>query len=75
MPDQFTRQRDKLKAFLTQAELYVRYNASALPTQSDRVLAVAAYLRGEAFDWFEPRIKEFLEKGMKGCTEDTKGIF
>ena len=36
---------------------------------------MAAYLRGEAFDWFEPRIKEFLKLGIEGSSEDTIKIF
>jgi hypothetical protein len=65
-----------LRTYLTQARLYVKFQSTALPYVSDQVTAVAAYLKGDAAAWFEPTMREYLEKGaVSKCTEKTKEIF
>jgi len=64
-----------LRTFLTQARLYLKFQQSALPFQTDRVLAVAAYLKGDAAAWFEPMLREYLEKGHPDkCNDRTRRI-
>ena len=44
--------------------------------ESDRVLAVAAYLKGDTAAWFKPTLREFLEKGYASrCKELVKKTF
>jgi len=60
-----------LRTYLTQARLYNRFQHGALTLESDRVLAVAAYLKGDAAAWFEPSMREYLEKGNANKCEDS----
>ena len=47
-PQAFEGKPGTLRAFLTQARLYIRFQHSTLPYESDKVLAIAAYLKGDA---------------------------
>ena len=41
----------------------------------DKVLAVAAYLKGDAAVWFKPTICKYLEyRGLIGCLDKTKKL-
>ena len=43
---------------------------------SNKVLAVIAYLDGNAAIWFEPLLREYLEKGNANyCSNPIKAIF
>jgi len=40
------------------------------------VLAIAAYLNNDAAIWFEPLLREYLEKGNANhCSDPVKAIF
>ena len=40
------------------------------------MLAIAAYLKGNAAAWFEPTMQEYLEKGhVSKCEESVKKTF
>ena len=74
-PTPFEGKQGTLRTFLTQARLYTRFQGSALPYTSDKVLAVAAYLKGDAAAWFEPTMREYLEHGgLAGCSDKTKKL-
>ncbi len=48
----------------------------ALPGEEDKVLCVANLLSGSAFDWFEPRMRDFLEHGTDDERDsETKRLF
>ena len=38
IPDHFNGEQHKLKAFLVQTELYIRFNSDCFPTEIDKVL-------------------------------------
>ena len=43
--------------------------------EADKVIYASTYLRGQAFDWFEPYIREFNDKPKKDQGDVTKEIF
>ena len=55
-------------------EMFLGFNKKALPYQADRVIAAATYLKDKAFNWFKPKLKDFLESG-KDISKDTMQIF
>ena len=56
----FKKKRFKLRAFMTQCELYINFNISQFATHKERVLWAASYLRDDAFRWFETYITDVL---------------
>ena len=59
-PEVFKGERSKLRAFMTQCELYINFNISQFATHKERVLWAASYLRDDAFRWFETYITDVL---------------
>ncbi|RYP66164.1 hypothetical protein DL771_007940 [Monosporascus sp. 5C6A] len=62
-----------IQNFLTQARVYIRLKGLIDP--ADQILAVATCLEGDALDWFEPTIRNFLKKGKSDQEKATKEIF
>src|SRR5687768_14126329 len=46
------------QTFLTQARVYLRF--LSLEEPADQILAVGACLTGDAADWFEPMMRDYL---------------
>src|SRR5947207_134221 len=61
-PDTFNGQREKLKPFLAQVELYMQFNSGLFTDDENKVLFAASYLRGAAFNWFQPFQTTYLSK-------------
>ena len=74
-PEFFDGSRSKLRGFLTQMEMQLRMNRQIV-NEDDKVVFVSTYLRGQAFEWFEPFIREYQEKEDKDkWSNTTKEIF
>jgi hypothetical protein len=41
--------------------MYIHINRERLTTEAERVLLVATYLTGPAFDWFKPFVRDYQE--------------
>lgn len=74
-PDTFSGDRKKLRAFLAQLELYIRFNSAELNQESKKTLFAATYLRDAAFDWFEPYLTDFLENEPPDRKDETDTLF
>ena len=74
LPEKFLGQQNKLQAYLAQMEMFLHFNKKALLYQADQVIAAATYLKDKAFNWFKPKLKDFLERG-KDMKKDTIRIF
>jgi hypothetical protein len=74
-PKPFSGKKGKLQAFLTQAALYLSFYDKDLPFQKDKVLGIANLLEGAAFEWFEPRMREFLTQDKEKWSPETKKYF
>jgi len=75
LPDTFSGERSKLKAFLVQLELYMRFNQATLRNEADKILFASTYLRGGAFEWFEPFVTDYVENDEDDREADTVAIF
>jgi hypothetical protein len=72
--DFFTGNRYKLNAFLVQLKMAFALDDEKFDNETSKTIYAAAYLRGGAFDWFEPYISEWLNKKV-GSSETTKAFF
>lgn len=73
-PEAFDGKRNKLRGFITQSMAYLSHNTECIQYESDKVRTIAQYLKDEAYDWFEPRLRDFLENG-KDCSHETQEVF
>jgi transposase InsO family protein len=71
----FEGNRTKLRGFLTQMDMHMDMNKSKLPTEASRVIFVSTYLRGQAWDWFEPHIRDYYGKPKEAWSMTTTDIF
>jgi transposase InsO family protein len=67
--------RHKLRGFLTQMDIHIDVNKGRLFTEGSKVIFVSAYLRGQAWDWLEPHIREYYEKPSTEWSSTTQSIF
>lgn len=58
-PDTFDGTRQNLRMFLGQVELYIGFNASKFVYEVNKVMYAGTFLRGPAFDWFEPILTDY----------------
>lgn len=59
-PDHFHGDRKKLREFISQVRMNFMFHPSAVDTEEKKVIYAATYLRGAAYDWFEPYMKDQL---------------
>jgi Retrotransposon gag protein len=74
-PEKFDGKRSQLRSFLTHAKLYLTFKEHQFPTEAKKVLAIAAFLKGQAFEWFEPRMRDYLEKDYDNRDAATDELF
>ncbi|GCB18984.1 protein LDOC1 [Aspergillus awamori] len=74
-PEPFDGNRSRLRAFLTQLDLYLNMNKEKLRNEVDKIFFASTYLNGTAFNWFEPYIRDYQEKPVGEQDDDTKRIF
>ncbi|EKV17987.1 Retrotransposon polyprotein, putative [Penicillium digitatum PHI26] len=59
--------RTKLRGFLTQMDMHLDVNKIKLPSEASKVIFVSTYLRGQAWNWLEPHIRDYYEKSSEEC--------
>lgn len=74
-PDLYYGERKKLRQFIQQLRLNFLFHPGAVDTEEKKVVYAATYLRGAAFDWFEPYLKEHLGTPEERRTARTIQIF
>ena len=57
--------------FMTQLYTYHLFYAYKLPTDLDKVLHAASCLKGDALDWFEPTLRNYLEHNIQPIKIDS----
>ena len=63
-PDVFYGVRSKLRSFLSQITLYIELHPHEFPTEHSKVLYAASFLKGPAFEWFEPHLRTMRSANM-----------
>src|SRR5579871_328069 len=74
-PEPYSGERGKLQSFITQARLYINFHRASLPEEKDKVLCIANLLKGKAFEWFEPHMRNYLENSEENWSAETKKYF
>jgi len=74
-PEPFTGDRKKVKAFIIQVRLNLKFHASNFRTEDDKVLYAATFLRDGAFDWFEPYLTDYMGNAPTSRRPETIRIF
>jgi Ty3 transposon capsid-like protein len=74
-PEKFDGKRSQLRSFLTHAKLYLTFKEDQFPSEAKKVLAIAAFLKGQAFEWFEPRMRDYLENDHEDRDAATDELF
>lgn len=67
--------RSKLRGFLTQMDMHLDMNKHKLYNDAAKVIFVSSYLRGQAWDWLEPFIREYYEKPQEEWSNIAQKIF
>ncbi|RYP29515.1 hypothetical protein DL767_006705 [Monosporascus sp. MG133] len=62
-----------VQSFLTQARVYLRFEK--VVDEADKILTVAAFFKGDALDWFEPTLRDYLENGKSDQQQATRILF
>ncbi|OQE16980.1 hypothetical protein PENSTE_c022G07598 [Penicillium steckii] len=65
----------KLRGFLTQMNMHLDVNKFRLNTEVSKVIFVSTYLRGQAWDWLEPYVREYYEKDSSEWSTTAQNIF
>jgi hypothetical protein len=77
LPHPFSGERKELRSFFLQIQVYCQIT-SLFKTNAEKALLIATLLKGEAFDWFEPYVQEYLQwkdDEEKTPSDKTKQLF
>ncbi len=66
---------DKLKAYLVQIKLYIKWHSSQFKFIKNKVLFAFIYLRDNAFTWFHHYLINYLQKKSEKREEEINTIF
>jgi len=77
IPESYEGGREGLKTFLTNMELYCRFNASSFLNDQDKILAASMHMKGKAAEWLQPLISDYLDNvdDVSECKEETTKVF
>ncbi|KAL2006536.1 hypothetical protein VTN00DRAFT_9204 [Thermoascus crustaceus] len=74
-PDLYYGDQPKLQTFISQLELYFFFNPHEFPNEERKVMFAATYLRSMAAKWFDPYLKDRLERTPEQWRAETTEIF
>ncbi|KAI1357321.1 hypothetical protein F5Y08DRAFT_346868 [Xylaria arbuscula] len=64
-----------IDAFLTQAQVHLKFYKMSIKTDKHKVLAISQLLTGKVIEWFQPILRNYLKKSAKDQTKEAKTIF
>ena len=73
-PEPFDGNREKLRAFFSQVELFFGFNVDRFPTNEHKVLFASTYLKGPAFKWFNSFLTDFLNNEPDKRDDNTEKV-
>ncbi|KAJ0131382.1 Uncharacterized protein HZ326_25532 [Fusarium oxysporum f. sp. albedinis] len=74
-PEPFRGQAADVIPFLTRMKAHFRLYRNRLNTPTKKLLYTASLIQGDAKDWFEPILRDFLENDEDTQDQDTQNIF
>jgi hypothetical protein len=77
VPEKYEGGREGLKTFLTNMDLYCRFNAASFANDQDKILAAGMHMKGKAAAWLQPLTEDYLQNvdDISECKNDTKRVF
>ncbi|KAH7562953.1 reverse transcriptase [Bipolaris maydis] len=73
-PDKYDGNREGLRTFLTNIELYCGYHE--VPNDAEKILMANSHLKGKAASWMQPYVEDFLlDINNKGTKDETRTLF
>jgi hypothetical protein len=77
VPERYEGGREGLKTFLTNMDLYCRFNAASFVNDQDKILAAGMHMKGKAAAWLQPLTEDYLQNvdDVSECKVDTKKVF
>ena len=73
-PEEYFEERKDLDRFLLQCDLYIWHNQVQFQIENEFMFA-AIYLQGDAFDWVQAHLKNFLKNSQVKWEDITNEIF
>ena len=74
-PETYDGTKGGLRAFLTNMRAYLEYYRHTITSEEDKVGCTATFLTGDAKNWFEPYLRDFLSNPVKEREDETNEIF
>ena len=75
IPDNFTEERGKLRAFLAKLKLYIGFNEAKFPDDLRKTLFTTSYLKNAAFNWVDPHLQEYMKLSNDEKKKNNDTIF
>jgi hypothetical protein len=72
---QFSGEKSKLKGFLTQIKLKIRYKGMKLPIVINQVAYIGLFLAGRVLEWFELYLIEYKANSLTTRNQEIKYMF
>ncbi|KAL2005465.1 hypothetical protein VTN00DRAFT_2676 [Thermoascus crustaceus] len=74
-PNLYYGNQKKLQTFISQLELYFFFNPHEFPNKERKVMFAATYLQSTAAQWFDPYLKDRLERSPEQQQAETTETF
>ena len=74
-PEPFKGERKKLRAFVTQMDLYLGANPTQFEKEEDKVLMAAGFMQDTAFDWVERFVHAYHHEDVEDWNSDITKAF
>jgi hypothetical protein len=74
-PEPFKGERKKLRAFVTQMDLYLGANPTQFKKEEDKVLMAAGFMQDTAFDWVERFVHAYHHEDVEDWNSDVTKAF
>jgi len=73
-PEKYGGEREKLRVFLTNIDLYCEYNE--VPNDQEKILMASTYMKDKASNWMQPYVDDYLlDAEHMGTKEGTRTLF
>ena len=73
-PEKYRGEREKLRVFLTNINLYCEYNE--VPNDQEKILIASTYMKDKASNWMQPYVDDYLlDTGRSGTKAETRALF
>ena len=73
-PEKYGGEKDKLRVFLTNIDLYCEYNE--VPNDQEKILMASTFMKDKASNWMQPYVDDYLsDTDHRGTKAETRTLF